>query len=175
MKQIFGQVMLIVEACVITMLLTLTIANNLQIKNLKNESQEQQAQINELQPTQTERYLYSVLEEELLDKVQFIELDTTMTDTIEGRDNLMYVVELTEITNIEITIRFKNNFLEWYDNSVDLNIYYGGISEPDIIYGKDLEKTASYTLALQKGFYTIELDSYSSSTWEYTITIREKN
>ncbi|MCK9319050.1 MAG: hypothetical protein PHP55_01835 [Methanoculleus sp.] len=161
--------------CISMLLIALIIGNFVQIQKLKNESQEQQAQINELQPTQKERYLYSVLEEEMSDNVQFIELDATMTDTIEGRDNVMYVIELTEITMVEITIRFKNNFLEWYDNSVDLNIYYGGISEPDIIHGEDLEKTASYTFALQKGFYTIELDSYSSYTWEYTIDIREKN
>ena len=157
------------------LLAALAIGNLFLIQELKNDSQEQWAQINELQPTQKQRYLNSVLEEELLDKVQFIELGTTTTDTIEGWDNLMYVIELTEITNIEVIIRFKNNFLEWYDNSVDLNIYYGGISEADIIHGEDLTKTASYTFALQKGFYTIELDSYSSYTWDYTITIREKN
>lgn len=162
--------------CILSMLLLASsIGSLVQIQELKNESQEQQAQINELQPTQKQRYLNSVLEEELLDKVQFIELGTTMTDTIEGLDNLMYVIELTETTNIEVTIRFKNNFLERYDNPIDLNIYYGGISEADIIHGEDLTKTASYTLALQKGFYTIELDSYSRHTWEYTITIREKN
>ena len=169
------KVVLFILSILSMLLLTLSIGNLVQIQELKNESQEQQAQINELQPTQVERYLYSVLEEELLDNVQFIELGTTTTDTIEGRDNSMYVIELTETTIIELTIRFKNNFLEWYDNSVDLNIYYGGISEPDIIYGEDLTKTSSYTFALQKGFYTIELDSYSSYTWEYTIDIREKN
>lgn len=141
---------------------------------LARELQEQQAQINELQPTQTQRYLYSVLEEELLDNIQFIELGTTTTDTIESRDNLMYVIELTETTIIEVSVRFKNNFLEWYDNSVELNIYYGGIFEEDIIHGEDLTKIASHTFALQEGFYTIELDSYSSYTWDYTITINQK-
>lgn len=161
--------------CISMLLIALIIGNFVQIQKLRNESQEQQAQINELQPTQIQRYLNSVLEEELSDNVQFIELDTTMTDTIEGRDNVMYVIELTEIIMIEMTITFENNFLEWYDNSVDLNVYYGGVSEPDIIHGEDLNKTSSYTFALQKGFNTIELDSYSSSTWEYTITIKEKN
>lgn len=161
--------------CISMLLIALIIGNFVQIQKLRNESQEQQAQINELQPTQIQRYLNSVLEEELSDNVQFIELDTTMTDTIEGRDNVMYVIELTEIIMVEMTITFENNFLEWYDNSVDLNVYYGGVSEPDIIYGEDLNKTSSYTFALQKGFNTIELDSYSSSAWEYTITIKEKN
>ena len=170
------KVVLFILSILSMLLLTLSIGNLVQIQELKNESQEQQAQINELQPTQMERYLYYVLEDEVLrnGNIQFIELDTMMTDTIEGLDNLMYVVELNETTIIEMTITFENNFLEWYDNSVELNIYYGGVYGPDIIHGEDLTKTASYTLALQKGFNTIELDSYSGSTWEYTITIREK-
>ena len=161
--------------CILSMLLLASsIGSLVQIQELKNELQEQQAQINELQPTQSQRYLNLILEEKLLENVQFIELDTTMTDTIEAQDYSVYIIELTETTMVEISIAFKNNFLEWYDESVDLNIYYGGVTEPDISY-ENLQKTITYTLALQKGFNAIELSSYSNSTWEYTITIREKN
>lgn len=155
--------------CILSMLLlALSIGSFVQINKLQN-------QIDEQKPTQIQRYFYSILDEVLLDgNVQFIELDTTKTDTIESWNNVIYVVELTEMTMVELTITFENKFLEWYDNSVDLNIYYGGITDADISY-EDLSKTVSYTFVLQKGFNTIELDSYSDSSWEYTITIKRKN
>jgi len=150
------------------LLLALSIANLVRINEL-------QTQIDEQKQTQIQRYFYSILDELLLDgNVQFLELNTTATATIEAWDNSIYVVELTEMTIVEVTIRFKNKYLEWYDRSVDLNIYYGGVTDADISY-EDLHKTASYTFALQKGFNTIELDSYSSSSWEYSITINQKN
>lgn len=155
--------------CILSMLLlALSIGSFVQINKLQN-------QIDEQKPTQIQRYFYSILDEVLLDgNVQFIELDTTKTDTIESWNNVIYVVELTEMTMVELTITFENKFLEWYDNSVDLNIYYGGITDADISY-EDLSKTVSYTFVLQKGFNTIELDSHSDSSWEYTITIKRKN
>jgi len=155
--------------CILSMLLlALSIGSFVQINKLQN-------QIDEQKPTQIQRYFYSILDEVLLDSnVQFIELDTTKTDTIESWNNVIYVVELTEMTMVELTITFENKFLEWYDKSVNLNIYYGGITDADISY-EQLNKTVSYTFVLQKGFNTIELDSYSGSSWEYTITIKRKN
>lgn len=155
--------------CILSMLLlALSIGSFIQINELRT-------QINEQKPTQIQRYFDSILDELLLDgNVQFIELDTTKTDTIESWDNTIYVVELTEMTMVELTITFENKFLEWYDKSVNLNIYYGGITDADISY-ENLNKTVSYTFVLQKGFNTIELDSYSDSSWEYTITIKRKN
>lgn len=155
--------------CILSMLLlALSIGSFIQINELRT-------QIDEQKPTQIQRYFDSILDELLLDgNVQFIELDTTKTDTIESWDNAIYVVELTEMTMVELTITFENKFLEWYDKSVNLNIYYGGITDADISY-ENLNKTVSYTFVLQKGFNTIELDSYSGSSWEYTITIKRKN
>ena len=155
--------------CILSMLLlALSIGSFVQINELRT-------QIDEQKPTQIQRYFDSILDELLLDgNVQFIELDTTKTDTIESWNNVIYVVELTEMTMVELTITFENKFLEWYDKSVNLNIYYGGITDADISY-EDLSKTVSYTFVLQKGFNTIELDSYSGSSWEYTITIKRKN
>lgn len=155
--------------CILSMLLlALSIGSFVQINELRT-------QIDEQKPTQIQRYFDSILDELLLDgNVQFIELDTTKTDTIESLDNAIYVVELTEMTMVELTITFENKFLEWYDKSVNLNIYYGGITDADISY-ENLNKTVSYTFVLQKGFNTIELDSYSGSSWEYTITIKRKN
>ena len=155
--------------CILSMLLlALSIGSFVQINELRT-------QIDEQKPTQIQRYFDSILDELLLDgNVQFIELDTTKTDTIESWDNAIYVVELTEMTMVELTITFENKFLEWYDKSVNLNIYYGGITDADISY-ENLNKTVSYTFVLQKGFNTIELDSYSGSSWEYTITIKRKN
>lgn len=131
-------------------------------------------QINKQKPTQMQRYFDSIFDELLFNgKVQFLELGTTATNTIEGRGYSIYVVELTETTMVELTITFEHNFLERYDDLVDLNIYYGGITNADISY-EYLSKTVSYTFALQKGFNTIELDSYSRSDWEHSITIKQK-
>ena len=149
------------------LLLALSIGSIIQFNKLRTR-------IDEQKPTQMQRYFDSVLDEVLFKgKVQFIELGTTATDTIENRNYSIYIVELTEMTMVEVIITFEHNVLEQYDDSVDLNIYYGGITEPDISY-EDLSKTVSYTLALQKGFNTIELDSYSYSNWEYAITIKQK-
>lgn len=155
--------------CVLSaLLLLLSIGSFVQIKEL-------QTQLNEQKPNQMQRYFNSILDEVLLDgNVQFLELNATATNTIEAFNYSVYVVELTETTIVELTITFENNFLEWYDKSVDLNIYYGGITNADITY-ENLNKTVSYTFALQKGFNTIELNSYSSSNWNYTITIKQKH
>lgn len=149
-------------------LLALSIGNIIQINELRTR-------IDEQKPTQMQRYFDTILDEVLFNgKAKFIELGTTTTDTIEDRDYSFYVIELTEMTMVEVIITFEHNSLELYDNLVDLNIYYGGINEPDIMY-EDLSKTTTHTLALQKGFNMIELESYSGSSWEYSITIKQKN
>lgn len=162
---------IIFALCTVAVLLTLIITNILQINNLKKIVAEQ----TNLQPTQTQRYFYTMIDDLLLESnVQFVELNTTINGEVNEFDNSTYVIELTNITMIEISITFKSNFLNWYDESVDLNIYYSGFTEPDISY-EGLRKTVTYTLALQNGFNTIELYNNSSYAWEYTITIREKN
>ena len=161
------KVVLLVLSILSVLLLALSIGSVIQIKELRTRVDEQE-------PTQMQRYFNSVLDEMLFNnKVQFIELGTTETDTIEKWSYSTYVVELTEMTMVEVIITFKDNLLERYDDLVDLNIYYGGVTNPDVVY-EELSKTTTYTLALQKGFNSIELDSYSSSSWEYSITIKPK-
>lgn len=128
-------------------------------------------QIEALQPTQMQRYFYSLIDEVVLNgEVQFIEIGEAYSSEIEGYDYQNYVIELEALTMVEITIEFETNWLTPYDELVDLNIYYNGITEPDMVY-EYLTKTETITLALQEGFNTIELDSYSSRDWEYTLVI----
>jgi hypothetical protein len=141
--------------------------NQLQQDNLEYVYEE----VLELQPTQMQRYFYSLIDEVVLNgEVEFIELDTLYTGSVEGWGYSAYVLELEQTTMVSITIEFKNTFLDWYDGLVDIHLYYGGITDPDVTYAESPKKE-TYTVAMQKGFNTIEFDSYSDKDWEFTIIV----
>ena len=169
------KVVLFILSILSMLLLTLSIGNLVQIQELKNESQEQQAQINELQPTQTQRYFNSIIDDLLIEKdIQFIEFNKTIISRVDALSNSMYVIESTETKIVKVTITIKNNFLKMYDNSVDVHIYYDTLAVSDITYDHT-QNTMTYTFALQKGFNTIELDNYANSEWSYIMRIKEIN
>lgn len=125
--------------------------------------------IEDLQPSDMERYFYSLLESAFLDgSIQFAEVGDTLTGEVEGYSYGYIVIELDTALAVVIETTVVAPFQGW-----NLNIYYDGqIDIPDLEFD-DIENGDKFTVTLREGFNTIELDSYTSTDYLFTIKIYE--
>ena len=124
--------------------------------------------VEDLQLTQRERYVMSVMSASLADEsFQFSEIGQMINGTVESNGYAYVIIEVEVETEVHIQMNTVAPNGEW-----DLNIYYGdsSLNEADLnfesIVGGDV-----FIVTLQPGFNTIEFDSYSDNDWGYSITV----
>ncbi len=151
--------------------LAFTMSGCLGYYNAEEVDQIVSSAIEEIKPSDMERYFNSLLEDLMFDgDIHFVEIGDTVTGTVDDWSYGYIIIELESTATINIQTTSVAPGGEW-----DLNIYYDGTMYDSAYEFEDIENGDVYTVTLNPGFNTIEIDSYSDDSYMYTIKISEAN
>jgi len=121
----------------------------------------------ELTPTQLQRYTDSLFAGAILaGNVQFANIGDTITGTVEGWSYGYIVIELESALTVDIRTAVTAPNGDW-----NLNIYFNGKIENADLSFDEIANGDVFTVTLRAGFNTIEIDSYTSTEYNFNIQI----